>query len=120
MSPEPDAAKAEAHLERALTVARKAAGKVLGTARSNERGAALARSREDTASSRTARSGLWLVHRRVRHGDLKEAKALLNARRHPMLLSLQRMRHDTTPCGAQSARRNVETRFIPVRGRGHQ
>ena len=26
------------------------------------------------------------------------------------------MRHDTTPCRAQSARRNVETRFIPVRG----
>ena len=48
MSPEPDAAKAEAYLERALGGAgcAKAAGKVLGTARSNEHGAALARPKE--------------------------------------------------------------------------
>ena len=32
-----------------------------------EHGAALARPREDIASLRTARSGLWPVHRRVRH-----------------------------------------------------
>ena len=43
-SPEPDAAKAEAYFERALAVARAAAGKILGTTRSNEHGAALARS----------------------------------------------------------------------------
>ena len=44
MSPEPDAAKAEAYFERALAVARDAAGKVLGTARGDEHGAAVARS----------------------------------------------------------------------------
>ena len=44
MSPEPDAAKAEAYFERALAVARKTAGKVLGVARSDEHGTALARS----------------------------------------------------------------------------
>ena len=43
-SPEPDAAKAEAYFERALAVARAAASKVLGTARRDEHGAALARS----------------------------------------------------------------------------
>ena len=43
-SPEPDAAKAEAYFDRALEVARAAAGKVLGTARGDEHGAALARS----------------------------------------------------------------------------
>ena len=43
-SPEPDAAKAEAYFERALAVARAAAGKVLGAARGDEHGAALARS----------------------------------------------------------------------------
>ena len=43
-SPQPDAGKAQAYFERALAVARQAASKVLGTARSNEHGAALARS----------------------------------------------------------------------------
>ena len=41
MPPETDAAKAEAYFERALAVAR-AAGKVLGTTRSYEHGAAVA------------------------------------------------------------------------------
>ena len=45
----------------------RAAGKVLGTARRDEHGAALARSGEAAASSRTARSGLRLVHRGLRH-----------------------------------------------------
>ena len=67
MSPEPDAAKAEAYFERALAVARAAASKVLGTPRRDEHGAALARPGQAAASSRTARSGLRLVHRRVRH-----------------------------------------------------
>ena len=66
-SPEPDAAKAEAYFERALAVARSTAGKVLGTTRGDEHGAALARSGKAAASSRTARSGLRLVHRRLRH-----------------------------------------------------
>src|SRR5580704_16855287 len=57
----------------------KAAGKVLGTPRGNEHGAALARPREDTASSRTARSGLWLVHRRVRHARSERGQGVLNA-----------------------------------------
>ena len=43
-SPEPDAAKAQAYFEHALAVARAQAGKVLGTTRRNEHGAALARS----------------------------------------------------------------------------
>ena len=42
-SPEPDAAKAEAHFERALAVARQTAGEVLGATRRDEPGAALAR-----------------------------------------------------------------------------
>ena len=44
MSGEPDAAKAEAYFERALAVARGAAGKILGIARRDEHGAAVARS----------------------------------------------------------------------------
>jgi hypothetical protein len=42
-SPEPDAAKAETHFEHALTVA-SATSEVMGTARGDEHGAALARS----------------------------------------------------------------------------
>src|ERR1700733_15930237 len=79
MSPEPDAAKGEAYLERALAVARKQQARSLGTARSNGHGAALARPREDTASSRTARSGLWMVHRRVRHARSERGPGVLNA-----------------------------------------
>ena len=66
-SPSSDAAKAEAYFERALAVARAAAGKILGTARGNEHGAALARSGQTGRSPRSSRSGLRLVHRRVRH-----------------------------------------------------
>jgi tetratricopeptide (TPR) repeat protein len=44
-----------------------AAGKVLGIARRDEHGAALARSGQAAASSRAARSDLRLVYRRVRH-----------------------------------------------------
>ena len=43
-SPEPDTAKAEAYFERSLAVARMTASQILGTARRNEHGAALARS----------------------------------------------------------------------------
>ena len=43
MSPEPDAAKAEAYLERALAVCSPAAGQILGTPRRNEPRAPLAR-----------------------------------------------------------------------------
>jgi hypothetical protein len=56
LSSEPDAAKAEAHFVRALTVARAQQGQVLGIARSDEHGAALARSGQAAAISRTARS----------------------------------------------------------------
>ena len=65
MSPEPDAAKAEAYFERALAVARATAGKILGTARRDEHGAALARSGQAASGPRTSRSGLRLVHRRL-------------------------------------------------------
>ena len=44
-----------------------AAGKILGTARGDAHGAALARSRQDAASARATRPGLRLVHRRLRH-----------------------------------------------------
>ena len=43
------------------------ASKVLGAARGDEHGAALALSRQGAAGARTARSGLRLVHRRFRH-----------------------------------------------------
>jgi len=76
MSSEPDAARAEAHFERALAVARQQQAKS-GTARRDEHGAALARPGQATARSRTARSGLQLVHRSFDTLDLKEAKALL-------------------------------------------
>jgi hypothetical protein len=120
MWPEPDAVKVEAYLERALAVARKQ------QAKSWELRAAMSMVRlwRDQGKTQQARELLAPVYGWFTEGfdtrDLKEAKTLLNVRRHPMLLSLQRMRHDTTPCRAQSARRNVETRFIPVRGRGHQ
>jgi tetratricopeptide (TPR) repeat protein len=44
LQPKPDMAKAEAYLNRALNVARAQQGKILGTPRRNEHGAALARS----------------------------------------------------------------------------
>ena len=46
--------------------------------RDNEHGAALARSWQAGGGSRSARSGLRLGHRRLRHADLKEAKNLLD------------------------------------------
>ena len=67
MSPEPEAAKAQAYFERALSVARQQQAKVLGTPRRNEPRAALARPGKGAASSRTARSGLRLVYGRLRH-----------------------------------------------------
>jgi predicted ATPase len=67
MVPEPDAAKAEAHFERAMEVAQAQQAKILGATRGDKHGAALARSGKGAASSRAARSGLWLVHRRLRH-----------------------------------------------------
>ena len=79
MSPEPDAAKAEAYFERALAVARAAAGKVLGTARGDEHGAAVARSGEAAARPDDL---LAPVYGWFTEGfdtlDLKEAKALLD------------------------------------------
>ena len=77
-SPEPDAAKAEAYFEHALAVARAAAGKILGTARGDEHGAALARS----GQAHEARDLLAPVYGWFTEGfdtlDLKEAKALLD------------------------------------------
>ena len=48
----------------------RAGGKVLGTARGDEHGAAVARSGQAAAGPRSSRSGLWLVHRRLRHARL--------------------------------------------------
>ena len=64
MSPEPDAAKAEAYFERALAVARQAASEILGTPRRNEPRTPLARPGQAAASARTA----WL---RFTGGSLK-------------------------------------------------
>ena len=66
-SPEPDAAKAEAYFERALAVAREQ------QAKSWELRAAMSMARlwrdqgKRAAGPRSARSGLRLVHRRLRH-----------------------------------------------------
>ena len=54
--------QAEAYFERALTVARDAAGKILGVAFGDEHGATLARSGHAEESSRSSCSDLWLVH----------------------------------------------------------
>ena len=67
MSPEPDAAKAEAYFERALAVAR------AQQAKSWELRAAMSMARlwrdqgKRDAGPRSSRSGLRLVHRRLRH-----------------------------------------------------
>jgi len=79
MPPEPNAAKAEVYIERALAVARRQQAKSWEAAPSKECGAALARPSEATASARSARSGVWLLHRRFETRNLKEAKALLDA-----------------------------------------
>jgi predicted ATPase len=67
MAPEPDAAKAEAHLERALSVARQQQAKSWEL-RAAMRLARLWRDQGKVpASARTAGSGLRVVHRGVRH-----------------------------------------------------
>ena len=79
MSPEPDAAKAEAYLERALTVARRQ------QAKSWELRAAMSMARlwRDQGKPQQARELLAPVYGWFTEGfdtrDLKEAKALLNA-----------------------------------------
>jgi SAM domain (Sterile alpha motif) len=52
------------------------ASQVLGTARGDEHGAPLALSGQSAASSRTARSGLWLVHRGLRHARSEGSEGL--------------------------------------------
>jgi predicted ATPase len=69
-SPEADAGKAQACFERALAVARKQQAKSweLRAAMSMyEHGTAVARSKQAGLGTKTSRSGLWLVHRRLRH-----------------------------------------------------
>ena len=66
-SPEPDAAESGSVFRARARSRAQAASKVLGTTRSDEHGAALARPGQAAASARTARSGLRLVHRRLRH-----------------------------------------------------
>jgi predicted ATPase len=63
----PDAGKAEAHFNRRPRCCSQAASKVLGTPRRNEHGAVLARPGQAGGGSRAACSGVWLVHRGVRH-----------------------------------------------------
>jgi hypothetical protein len=48
--------------------------KILGTPRHHEHGAALARPGKAAAGSRSSRSGLWLVHRRLRHARSQGGK----------------------------------------------
>ncbi len=66
-SPQPDRGKAEAYFESRARDCTHATGKVLGTTRRDEHGAAVARPGQAAAGSGTARSGLRLVHRRLRH-----------------------------------------------------
>jgi predicted ATPase len=76
-SPEPDAAKAEADVERALAVARQQRTKSWGTPRRNN----LARLRRDQGKVQKARELLAPVYGWFTEGfdtrDLEEAKALL-------------------------------------------
>ena len=62
-SPKKDAAKAEAHFENALTVARQQQAKSWELRAATSMARTLARARENAAGSRTARSSLRLVHR---------------------------------------------------------
>jgi predicted ATPase len=64
-SQERNEGKAEAYFERALVIARQQQAKSWGTPRRDEPRTPLARPGQAAASPRTARSGLWLVHRRV-------------------------------------------------------
>jgi tetratricopeptide (TPR) repeat protein len=62
ISPEADVAKAEAHFDRAVAIARAQQAKGLGAARDDEHGAHLARSGEAAAGPRSPRPRLRLVH----------------------------------------------------------
>ena len=76
MAPEPDAAKAEGYFDRALSVARAQQAKSweLRTATSMAR---LWRDQgKRDAGPRSARSGLWLVHRRLRHARSERGQGL--------------------------------------------
>ena len=67
LSPEHDAAKAEAHFERALNVAREQKAKSWELRAAMSMAPTLARSGQTTGGSRSFRAGLWLVHRGFRH-----------------------------------------------------
>ena len=75
-TPEHDASKAQIYFERALLIARQQQAKSLRTPRRHEHGAALARSGKATARSRASRSGLRLVHRRLRHARSEGGKGV--------------------------------------------
>ncbi len=78
-SPQPDAAKAEAYFDRALRVARLQQAEVLGTPRRNEPCPPLARPGQGERSARTVGSGLWLVHRGVRHARSERGEGVVGA-----------------------------------------
>ena len=67
MSPQPDAAKAEALFRARPSSRASATSQILGTPRRHEPRAPLARPGQGAASARTARSGLRLVYGRLRH-----------------------------------------------------
>jgi predicted ATPase len=67
MSPEPDTAKAQEYLERALAVARQQQAKSWELRASMSLARLWRRPAQGAAGARTARSGLWLVYRRLRH-----------------------------------------------------
>jgi hypothetical protein len=71
MSPERDAAEAEAYFERALAVARETKSWELRAAMSMAR---LWREGQSKAGLRSSRTDLWLVHRRLRHAGLEGGK----------------------------------------------
>ena len=67
LSPKRDAARAEAYFERALDSRPPTTSQILGTPRRHEPRTPLARPGQGERSARTARSGLRLVHRGLRH-----------------------------------------------------
>ena len=67
MSPARDPAKAEAHFERALTVARSQRAKSWELRAATSLARLLAGPGQEGPGARSSRSGLWLVHRRLQY-----------------------------------------------------
>ena len=71
MSPEPDAAKAEAHFERAIAIAREQQAKSWELRAATSLARLWQRSGQAQRGARSSRADLWLVHRGFRHARLE-------------------------------------------------